>query len=58
MPKICPRCGELSDADWPLTMPDGSVQDGGCQLCWERECGETWWALVSAIEEADDADET
>jgi len=45
----CPWCGEPSDADWPLRMPDGSVQDGGCQMCWEKQCSEAWWGMAMRL---------
>ena len=45
----CPLCGKPSDADWPLRMPDGSVQDGGCQMCWEKQCSEAWWEMVAYL---------
>lgn len=46
--RICPLCGEPSNADWPLTMPDGTIREGGCQLCWERQVAEAWWAVFEA----------
>lgn len=44
----CPKCGNESDADWPLTV-DGENRDGGCQLCWEKECSESWWDEMDTI---------
>ena len=46
----CPLCGEPSDADWPLRMPDGSIRDGGCQMCWEKQADEAWWEMVAGLE--------
>jgi len=46
---MCPLCGETSDADWPLRMPDGSIRDGGCQMCWEKQCSEEWWEMVAYL---------
>ena len=37
------KCGEPHD-NWP-------GKDGGelCQICWEAECDESWWAMVNSI---------
>jgi hypothetical protein len=45
----CPLCGEPSDADWPLRMPDGSIRDGGCQMCWEKQADEAWWEMLAGL---------
>jgi hypothetical protein len=45
----CPLCGKPSDADWPLRMPDGSIRDGGCQMCWEKQCSQEWWEMVAYL---------
>ncbi len=42
----CPKCGEFNDDNWPLTV-DGTI--GGCQMCWETESSEQWWAAVDAL---------
>jgi hypothetical protein len=31
-------------------MPDGSIRDGGCQMCWEKQCSEAWWEMVMGLE--------
>lgn len=46
---MCPLCGKPTDADWPLRMPDDSIQDGGCQMCWEKQCSEAWWNMVAHL---------
>lgn len=54
----CPLCGKPNDADWPLRMPDGSIQVGGCQMCWEeqmcweKQCSEAWWEMVEWLGES------
>ena len=45
----CPKCEEFNDDNWPLDI-DGEIKEGGCQMCWEEECGEKWWVMVCAIE--------
>jgi len=45
----CPLCNRPSDADWPLRMPDGSIRDGGCQECWEKQTSEEWWEMVASL---------
>ena len=39
------KCGQPHD-NWP-------GKDGGqlCQMCWEAQCGESWWEQVKAIGE-------
>lgn len=37
------KCGQPHD-DWPGN--DGSPI---CQMCWERECSESWWQMVNAF---------
>jgi hypothetical protein len=38
------KCGEPHDG-WP-------GNDGGevCQMCWEAECSESWWAMLGATQ--------
>ena len=43
MRSLC-KCGQPHD-DWP--SEDGRVL---CQMCWERECSESWWRMVVAID--------
>ena len=40
------KCGKPHD-DWP-------GNDGGdlCQMCWERECSESWWRAMKAADAA------
>jgi hypothetical protein len=45
----CPLCKRPSDADWPLAMPDGSIQGGGCQECWEKQTADEWWQMVADL---------
>ena len=45
----CPLCGKPSDADWPLRMADGGIRDGGCQMCWEKQCSEAWWETLAYL---------
>ena len=45
----CPRCGDLNGENWPLSMPDGTVKDGGCQMCWEAQCSEEWWCMMATM---------
>jgi hypothetical protein len=42
----CPLCHDPSDADWPLRMAVGSIEEGGCQMCWEKQRSEAWWEAV------------
>ncbi len=44
----CPKCKKESDADWPLDI-DGEIKWGGCQLCWESDCSDSWWQAVESI---------
>lgn len=39
------KCGDLHDG-WPR-------KDGGdlCQLCWEKQCDESWWEMVMSLPE-------
>lgn len=46
----CPKCGEKNDDNWPVTV-DGEIVWGGCQICWEAECSESWWDMVDSISE-------
>jgi hypothetical protein len=45
------------------TIPDPAEQwpdDGDgtlCQVCWERSCSRSWWAMVRALGEAGLLDE-
>lgn len=41
----CPKCGEMDDMNWPVTV-NSEIVDGGCQNCWEAECSESWWAAL------------
>jgi len=55
--QICPRCGDENDDDWPLKI-SGEILDGGCQVCWEAQCSESWWKMVEKMAELQgDADE-
>lgn len=45
--RFCPRCGKLNYDNWLLEMPDGTIQSGGCQECWEKEAAEKWWELYT-----------
>jgi len=47
----CPKCGKENDDNWILEVRKDVFSDGGCQLCWEAECSESWWEMVCAIEE-------
>lgn len=49
MANQCPNCGRFTNADWPLTMPDGSIKDGGCEDCWQKEVAASWWTLAEAF---------
>ena len=33
--KKCPVCGKPNNDDWPLCI-DGTIEEGGCQICWEQ----------------------
>lgn len=33
----CPGCGENTTDDWPIYV-NGEVVEGGCLVCWEKEC--------------------
>jgi hypothetical protein len=48
----CPVCGEANEDNWPVRTEDGSIQDGGCQLDWEKQCSETWWETHNALAKA------
>lgn len=37
----CPKCGKENEDNWPILQGDG-----GCQECWENECGEAWWNFI------------
>lgn len=40
----CSSCGAPSDG-WPdgkKTDPPGEL----CQMCWEKDCSESWWAMA------------
>lgn len=45
-PKLC-KCGQPHEG-WP-------GKDGGelCQMCWESECSQAWWEMVSRFPDAD-----
>ena len=45
---ICPRCYEMNTDNWPVTTLDGTVQEGGCQACWEDECAAGWWQEMAS----------
>ena len=47
----CPKCGEMNDDNWPITVGEG-IRMHGCQMCWEAECSESWWEMVEAINRA------
>jgi hypothetical protein len=47
--KKCPKCGNMNDDNWPITV-DGEIKEGGCQMCWETESDEEWWKTVCAME--------
>ena len=40
------KCGEPHD-NWP-----GKDSGQLCQMCWEAECSESWWACVIALDTA------
>ena len=42
----CPKCGKINNDDWPLEV-NGEIKDGGCQLCWESECSDEWWEIMT-----------
>lgn len=47
----CPRCGAVSDYNWPLNI-NGVIKDGGCQECWEAECSREWWKEIKKLDAA------
>lgn len=49
----CPSCGEMNSDNWPLNI-NGTIVHGGCQLCWEADCSESWWEAVTTLMEAYD----
>jgi len=48
---ICPNCKTENDDNWPLEI-GGVIMEGGCQMCWEKECDDKWWLEGAAIEAA------
>ena len=40
----CADCGEPAIDPWP-SKAGGDL----CQMCWERECSESWWAAVKSL---------
>lgn len=47
--KVCPKCGKTNTDDWPIKVSKG-IKWGGCQMCWELECDEGWWAAVNSLQ--------
>jgi RNA polymerase subunit RPABC4/transcription elongation factor Spt4 len=45
----CPLCGKENTDNWPVTVDDG-IKNGGCQMCWEKQCDEEWWKLIVEID--------
>ena len=43
----CPLCGK-ENTDNSVTVDDG-IKNGGCQMCWEKQCDEEWWKMVKTI---------
>lgn len=50
--KNCANCGIPQDDDWP----DGQGNNL-CQLCWEAQCSDAWWAAMDRIHGVDDGKE-
>ncbi len=46
---ICPICGAENTDNWPVTVDDG-IKNGGCQMCWEKQCDEAWSNRVAIID--------
>lgn len=42
---ICPICKKENDDNWPVHIYD-EIKTGGCQVCWEKECAESWHEMV------------
>lgn len=48
---VCPLCNQpdADKSDWPMKLPDGSTAEGGCQMCWEKQCSESWWETHGGV---------
>lgn len=46
---VCPICGKENSYNWPVEL-NGETKEGGCQDCWERQCGDEWWKTMKAID--------
>jgi hypothetical protein len=44
------KCGKPHD-NWP-DESDGML----CQMCWEAQCGKSWWEMVNALMSAQPSD--
>lgn len=49
-PMNCPICLEPVE-EGAITWP-GETANDICQCCWERECSQSWWRMVNAINES------
>ena len=45
----CILCGGDTEQDgfWPVELPNGTIDAGGCLGCFERQSAELWWDMVT-----------